>query len=430
MIPRYTLPEMAVIWSEEARLRRWLEIECLAVEGWARLGKVPRRAAIAIRRRARIVPRRMERIEAATRHDVTAFLAMVMGQVGPMGRYLHMGLTSSDVVDTALACQLVAACDLIAARVTAVRQILRRLARRHRYTLMIGRTHGVHAEPITFGLKLAVWYDELGRHGDRLAQMRPRLAVGKLSGAVGTYANIPPAVERYVLPRLGLKPAPVSTQVIQRDRHAEYFAVLAEMAGTVEKIAVEIRHLQRTEVREVEEPFGRGQQGSSAMPHKRNPVMAENLTGLARLVRQYAGAALENIVLWHERDISHSSVERVIGPDASIAIDFMLHRLAGILSGLRVDQVQMRANLERTDGLIFSQQLLLALVMAGCTRTMAYRVVQRVAMRARQAGGGFRAGISADPVVARYLTPAAIAACFDPRRHTRHVDAIFRRVFH
>src|SRR5881628_1957277 len=403
MLQRYTRAEMGCIWSEDARLARWLEIELALTDVLAERGEIPAAAARKLRAGARIDPARMRAIEDEVKHDVVAFVSAVAETVGDEGRFLHLGLTSSDVVDTAFALQLRDAADLLLAGLDRLRQAIRVQAERHRHTLMIGRTHGIHAEPITFGLKCASWWAELGHDRRRLAAAREGIAYGKLSGAVGTFANHDPAVERAVCMRLGLKPEPIATQVIPRDRHAELFTCLAVLAGTCERIALEIRHLQRTEVGEVAEPFAPGQKGSSAMPHKRNPVLAENVTGLARLVRGYAAAALENMALWHERDISHSSVERVIGPDATIVVDFMLARLAEVIEGLEVRPEVMRANLERLGGAIFSEQVLLALVRHGAKRDEAYRDV------------------------ARHLKPLDLATLFDMEHHLRHTQALFSR---
>ncbi len=423
MIDRYTRPEMGRLWSEEARLAGWLEVELALVDVLAARGEVPAEAARALRAKARVGVARMRAIEGEVKHDVIAFVSSVAEQVGDEGRFLHLGLTSSDVVDTAFALQLRDAADLLLAGLDRLRAAVRAQALRHRRTPMIGRTHGIHAEVITFGLKCASWYAELGRARRGLAAARATIAHGKLSGAVGTFANNDPAVEAAVLGRLGLRPEPIATQVVPRDRHARFFAELALGAGACERIALEIRHLQRTEVGEVAEPFAPGQKGSSAMPHKRNPVLAENVTGLARLVRGYAAAALENMALWHERDISHSSVERVIGPDATIALDFMLARLAGVIEGLEVRPEVMRANLERLGGAIFSEQVLLALVRRGAVRDEAYRWVQRCA----QAGGDFRQHLAADPDVVRHVKPAELATLFDIDHHLRHIDALFSR---
>lgn len=430
MISRYTLPEMAALWSEEEKFRRWLKLELLACEAWATEGAIPK-ATLAVITSAplRINRDRIQAIESEVRHDVIAFLTSITEQLGPEGRFLHLGLTSSDVVDSVFATQLTDALDRLAERVGAIQNILHTQIETYRDTVMIGRSHGIHAEPTTFGLKLALWYAAFDRHAARLREVRPRIAVGKLSGAVGTYAHLPPAVEAYVLGKLGLTAEPVATQIVQRDRHAEFFSVLAVIAGTVEQIAVEIRHLQRTEVLEVAEPFGKGQKGSSAMPHKRNPILCENLTGCARMIRSYAGAALENVALWHERDISHSSVERVIGPDATILLDFMLHRLAGVLEGLQVFPQRMAKNLDATRGLIFSQQLLLALIESGMTREDAYACVQQHAMRAWESAEDFRALVGSDPHITARLNAEQLAAVFDPQRHLQHVNEIIDRVF-
>ncbi len=424
MIPRYTRPEMGRLWSEEARLGRWLDVELALVDVLAESGEVPAAAARSLRDKARIDVARMQAIEAEVKHDVIAFVSAVAETVGDEGRFLHLGLTSSDVVDTAFALQLRDATDLLVAGLDRLCDAVRTQAIRHRRTIMIGRTHGIHAEAITFGLKCASWYAELARDRRRLRAAREAIAYGKLSGAVGTFANNDPAVEAAVCARLGLRPEPIATQVVPRDRHALLFAQLAILGGTCERIAVEIRHLQRTEVGEVAEPFGAGQKGSSAMPHKRNPILAENLTGLARLLRGWALAALEDMALWHERDISHSSVERVIGPDATITADFMLARLAGVIEGLEVRPDAMRANLERLGGAIFSEQVLLALVRRDVARDEAYRWVQRCALGA---GGDFRSRLAADPDVARHLAGADLDRLFDIEHHLRHIDHVFAR---
>ncbi len=428
MIPRYTLPRMGAVWAPAARYARWLEIELLACEAWAELGEVPREALAEIRAKAGFDPDRVDAIEREVRHDVVAFLTAVAERVGPASRYIHLGLTSSDILDTALALHLRDAADLLVEGLDRLLAILGQLALKHRATVMIGRTHGVHAEPTTFGLKAAGWYAEAARHRERLQRARAAIAAGKLSGAVGTFAHVPPSVEEYVCRRLGLAADPVSTQIVGRDRHAEFLAVLAGIAASLERIATEIRHLQRTEVREAEEPFAEGQTGSSAMPHKRNPVSCEQVCGLARVVRANAQAAFENVALWHERDISHSSVERVILPDSTILVDYMLVRTAEILEGLRVFPERMRRNLEATRGVIFSQQVLLALARKGASREAAYRLVQRHAMRAWEEGADFKALLREDPEVARYLTPADIENCFDLGYHLRHLDTIYARI--
>jgi len=423
MIDRYTRPEMARIWSEEGRLGRWLEVELAVVDALAERGQVPAAAARALRERARIDPARMRAIEAEVQHDVIAFVSAVCETVGDEGRFIHLGLTSSDVVDTAFALQLRDAADQLLTGLDGLRSAVKGQALRHRRTPMMGRTHGIHAEPITFGLKCASWYAELGRGRRGLAAARRTIAHGKLSGAVGTFANIDPSVEADVCARLGLSPEPIATQVVPRDRHATFFTQLAIVAGTCERIATEVRHLQRTEVGEAAEPFGRGQKGSSAMPHKRNPILTENLCGLARLVRSYAVAALEDMALWHERDISHSSVERVIGPDATIVVDFMLARLARVVEGLEVRADAMAANVARLGGAIYSEQVLLALVRRGVARDQAYRWIQRHAL----AGGDFQGALAGDAEIARHLDAAEIATLFDFDHHLRHIDALFTR---
>ena len=429
MIERYSRPEMASIWTQENKFKTWLEVECLAAEAWAELGVIPKEAAKAIRERSNFDPRRVEEIEKTTRHDVIAFLTNVAEYVGEEARYLHWGLTSSDMLDTANAVIMTQAMDLIIKDVEGLMAVIRRRAFEHKDTVMIGRSHGIHAEPITFGLKLAVWYDEMRRNRERLLGARERIAYGKISGAVGTFANVDPRVEAYVCERLGLKPAPASTQIIQRDRYAEVFCQLAVLASSCEKIAVEIRHLQRTEVLEAEEYFRPGQKGSSAMPHKRNPILTENITGLARLVRSYAIPALENVALWHERDISHSSVERVIGPDAFIACDFMLARLKGVLDKLVVYPERMKKNLNLLKGLIFSQQVLLVLTQKGVSREEAYRLVQRNAMKVWEGEGDFKSMLLADQELMSHLSKEEIEEIFDLGYHLKHVDTIFKRVF-
>jgi adenylosuccinate lyase len=435
MIRRYSRPAMAAIWAPENRLRLWLEIELEALEAMAGLGQVPPAAAAAVRAAAErgieaiIDPERIEAIEATTRHDVIAFLTHLEQVVGPEARHLHRGMTSSDLLDTAFACQLTQAADLLLAGLDQLLAALRRRAYEHKDTLCIGRSHGMHAEPTTFGLKLAGFYAEFARDRRRLETARAEVATCAISGAVGTFANVDPAVEAKVAARLGLEPEPISTQVIPRDRHAAFFAALAIIASGVERLATEIRHLQRTEVGEAAEPFARGQKGSSAMPHKRNPWMSENLCGLARLVRSYVIPALENVALWHERDIAHSSVERVIAPDATIGLDFALHRLTGIIERLEVDVARMRANLDSTQGLIHSQRVLLALTEAGLGRQEAYEIVQRHAMRAWRESVPLLALLRTDPEVTALIDEVALAALFELGYHTRHVDRIFARVF-
>jgi len=429
MIPRYTRPELGRIWEPENRFRRWLDVELAVVAAMAELGQIPVQAAEEIAARAGFDVDRIHAIEQETRHDVIAFLTCVAERVGPASRYIHLGLTSSDVLDTSLALLLREAADLILADLDDLLAVLKRRAFEHRDTVMIGRSHGVHAEPITFGLKLALWHAEMTRNQERLRRARETINVGKISGAVGTYANVEPRVEELACARLGLKAAPISTQVIQRDRHAEYFTALAVLASSVEKIATEIRHLQRTEVREAEEYFAEGQKGSSAMPHKRNPIGAENLCGLARLVRANAFAALENVALWHERDISHSSVERVIGPDSTILVDFMLHRLTGVVAALLVYPGKMADNLEKTGGLLYSQRVMLALTEKGLGREAAYALVQRHAMAVWTEGGTLKHRLAADPEVRRQLTAAELDQLFDLKYYLKHVGTIFARVF-
>ncbi len=433
MIERYTRPVMARIWSLENKYRKWLEVELYACEAWAELGVVPREAVEEIRARARVDVDRIQAIEREIHHDVIAFTTSLSEQVGAAARYLHYGLTSNDVVDTAQSALLKEACDVLIAGARRLTEAIARQARAHKDTVMIGRTHGVHAEPITFGLKLAVWYAEMQRNLERLERARAAVAVGKLSGSVGNYANVDPFVEEYVCRKMGLEPAPVSNQVLQRDRHAELATVLAIVAGSLEKFATEVRGLQKTETREVEEPFRAGQKGSSSMPHKRNPEKCERICGLARLVRGYAMAALEDQALWHERDISHSSVERVILPDATTVLDYMLDLFTDIVEHWHVYPENMRANLEKTGGLVFSQRVLLALVAKGMSREEAYGVVQRHAMQAWEAGlragaPTFRELVAADPEVQKRLSPEELAACFDYRQYLRHVDEVFARL--
>ncbi len=429
MIKRYTRDAMGRIWKEENKFHTWLLVEILACEGLAKIGQIPKKAAQNIRKRARFSIERIEAIEAETKHDVIAFLTNVAETVGPDARYIHLGMTSSDILDTAMAVRLRQASKIILRGCDRLLAALEKKALVHKRTVMVGRSHGIHAEPMTFGLKLALWFDEMRRNRIRMEHAVETISVGKLSGAVGTYANISPQVEAYVCRKLGLEVAPVSSQIIQRDRYAEYFAALAIVASTIEKIAVEIRHLQRTEVLEAEEYFSRGQKGSSAMPHKRNPVASENLSGLARLVRSNASAAFNNVALWHERDISHSSVERVIIPDTTIIIDYMLNRMTDIIRHLVVYPKRMQQNLELTRGLIFSQQVLLALARQGVSREEAYRMVQKQAMRAWKEHKDFRELVRSDPDIARYLGSEEIEGLFDVDSQLRHVDTIFARVF-
>ena len=429
MILRYTRPEMGRIWSDENKLRKWLEVEIASAEVVAEAGLIPRRAARAIRRKGRFSVERIREIENQVKHDVLAFTTNVAENVGREGRYLHYGLTSSDVVDTAQALQIREASERLLAGLRRLGGVLKRRAFEFKHTLMVGRTHGIHAEPITFGWKLANCYAENQRNTERLAYAAEQMRVGKISGAVGTYAPLSPALEKKICTKLGLLPAPVSSQVLQRDRHAFYLCTLAVVASSLEKIALEIRGLQRTEVREVEEYFSPQQKGSSAMPHKRNPVTAEQICGLARVVRANAQAALENVALWHERDISHSSVERVILPDSTILLDYLLDKTATLVDTLLVYPERMRENLDLLRGLIFSEQLLLDLVDKGASREEAYRWVQRNAMRVWETRQDFRALVERDPDILRYLKPREIARAFSVERQLGHVDAVFRRVF-
>ena len=429
MISRYTHPEMGAIWSEQRRYETWLAVELAAADAMAEAGLVPAEAARELRARAAFDITRIEAIEQETQHDVIAFTTAVAEKVGPAARWLHFGLTSSDVVDTAQAIQMREACDLIVKAVAGLMEAVRGRAEEHRRTPMIGRTHGVHAEPMTFGLKLALWYAELQRDLDRVLRARDIVSVGKISGAVGTFAHLDPSIEARVCARLGLQPAPVSSQIIQRDRHAELMTTLAITAASLEKFALEIRGLQKTEIGEVEEPFGKGQKGSSAMPHKRNPVGCEQITGLARLVRANAMAALENIALWHERDISHSSVERVILPDSFLALDHMLRRFTRIVLGMVVYPERMKENLNRSRGVVFSGTVLLELARRGISREQAYEWVQRNAMRSFHEQKDFKPLLLADADLMKVLTPADVEKAFDLNDQLRNVDAIFDRVF-
>lgn len=449
MIPRFTRPVMRDLWSSANRYRRWLEVEVLACQAQARLGRIPADAAERITAgAARMViddafVAEVDEIEQVVRHDVIAFVTAAARRLGEDGRFVHFGLTSYDIVDTALSSLMVEAIDIIRADLDALQAVLADLAVRQRRTLMVARTHGVHAEPMTFGLKMALWYADGLRNAERLSRARAEIAVGRLAGAVGTYANVEPYVEEYVCEKLGLRPAPVSTQVLQRDRHAFYLSTLAVLASCLERYGVEIRLLQRTEVREVEEPFEEGQKGSSAMPHKRNPVGSEQMSGLARVVRANAGAAMENIPLWHERDISNSSAERVIIPDSTTLVDYMLARFTGIMKGLLIYPERMLRNLEATRGLVYSQRVLLGLIDAGMSREEAYEVVQRHAMaawREADAVGGawelpdgrripdFRERLAGDPAVQARLTPDQLRACFDPTWYLRNADVVFERL--
>ncbi len=427
MIPRYSVPELTRIWSDEYRFDLWREIEVLYCEGMAAYGIIPKRAAREIRARAGFDVKRIEKIEERVRHDVIAFLTDMSSRIGPSGRYLHLGMTSSDLLDTALACQMTAAGREIAARLGKLRTVLRRQAIRHRRTPMIGRTHGMHAEPITFGLKLLVWHEEIGRGIDRLEAAIEEVRVGKMTGAVGTQTHIDHRVERFVMKRLGLATAKATTQIIQRDRHAAFVTSLALAAASLEKMAVEIRSLQRSDISEAEEPFTRGQKGSSAMPHKRNPILCERICGMARIIRANSLAAQENVALWHERDISHSSVERVILPDSTMLLAYMIEKFTWILSDLGVNKKRMRENLERTGGLVFSEHVLLRLVDRGIPREEAYSIVQDAAMESMRTGRSFRELLAGDRRARSLLSAEEIADLFDLDAHFKKIDFIFKR---
>ena len=429
MIPRYSLPEMAVIWEPENKFKIWLKIEILACEALAKKGEVPKSALKDIQTKSCFNVERIDEIEREVKHDVIAFLTCVAENIGESARYMHMGMTSSDVLDTALAVQMKQSATLILKELKAFKGVLEKQAKKYKLTPTIGRSHGIHAEPLTFGLKIANWYEEVNRNIERLKRARQTISYGQISGAVGTFACIDPDVEEYVCSRLGLKPAPVSSQVIQRDRHAEFFSTLAIIAGTIDKIATEIRHLQRTEVLEVEEFFSKGQKGSSAMPHKRNPIVSEQMSGLARVVRANAFAAMENIPLWHERDISHSSVERVIGPDSTILIHYMLKKMTKLMDGLIVYPENMMRNLEKTGGLIYSQSVLLALVRKGITREEAYKLVQKNAMQSWTTGKDFLKLLKKDKDIKKLLSVAEIDETFKLKTQFKNIDRIFKRVF-
>ena len=429
MIPRYTRPDMAKIWEPENRFRIWLEIETLACEAQAELGVIPKEVVPVIRAKGNFNIERIDAIEAEVKHDVIAFLTSVAEFVGPEARFIHQGMTSSDVLDTCLSVQMTQAADELLGDLDMLLESIKIRAYEHKDTICMGRSHGIHAEPVTFGLKLASFYAEMQRNRTRLAAARENIATGAISGAVGTFANIDPFVEEYVCRKMGLTPEPVSSQVIPRDRHAEYFCVLSIIASSMERIAIEIRHLQRTEVLEAEEQFTKGQKGSSAMPHKRNPILSENLTGQARYVRAMCIPALENVALWHERDISHSAVERYIAPDATVALDFSLRRLSGMIRNLVVYPANMLRNLNQMKGLVFSQKILLDLTQAGVSREDAYRLVQKNAMKVWEEGKDFQTELLADQEVVGALGEARIREAFDLSYHLKHVDTIFKRVF-
>jgi len=429
MISRYTLPEMGAVWSEENKFQKWLEVELAVCEVHAEMGTIPRDALEQIKSRARFSVDRINEIEKTTDHDVIAFTTNLAESIGEAARFVHYGLTSSDVVDTANALLLRDACDILLQKVDALLPVLQRRALEFKRTPQVGRTHGIHAEPTSFGLTFALWYDEMKRHRERLARARAAIAVGKISGAVGAFALLDPQVEEKVCALLNLKPAPVSTQIVQRDSYAEYLCTLAIIASSLDKFALQVRHWQRTEVREAQEKFKRGQKGSSAMPHKRNPILSERICGMARVVRAHSIVGLENVALWHERDISHSSAERVVLPDASIATDYMLHKMAGLVDGLVVYPERMLENLNATRGLIFSGQLLLALTQAGAARETAYEWVQRHAMKVWDEDGDFHSLVSADQDIAAHLSKAQIDAVFNLDTYLRNVDQVFARVF-
>jgi len=429
MIPRYSRPAMASLWEPESRYRTWLLVEVLACEANAKLGLIPARSLATIKKKAAFDIARIDELETIVKHDVIAFLTAVGEHVGPDSRFIHLGLTSSDVLDTSLAYLMQSAADIIIDDIRGLLVVLKKQALLYKDTVMIGRSHGIHAEPVTFGLKMALWYEEMQRNLERMLKARTVISVGKVSGAVGTFANIDPFVERYVCKELGLVPEAVATQVVQRDRHAEFLTTLALIASSIEKFSVELRHLQRTEVLEAEEYFSEGQKGSSAMPHKRNPISAENLSGLARVVRSNSIAAMENIALWHERDISHSSVERIIIPDSTILIDYMLSRFTKLVDRLFVYPKNMERNMAISRGLFHSETVMLALVEKGLTRETAYRFVQRNAMEVWKQGGDFAARLKADPDISKQLTMKEIDRCFELKHTLKKVDYIFKRVF-
>lgn len=428
MIERYTLPEMGGVWTDEHRLALWLKIEIAACEGWAKLGRIPEEAVDVIRRKAAFSWSRVQEIEEVTQHDVLAFLTNVAENVGDEAKHIHLGLTSSDVLDTALSLQLVEAADILLTKMEKLQDVLGRRALEHQDTLMMGRTHGIHAEPITLGLKFALWFDEMRRQKNRLEFAREEIRVGKISGAVGTFANVDPLVEAHVCQTLNLKPALISTQILQRDRHAFFMTTLAGIASSLDKMATELRNLQRTDVHEVEEAFAKGQKGSSAMPHKKNPITPERICGMARVIRANAQVALENVALWHERDISHSSAERMILPDSTIALDYMLHKMTQLIDRLQVFPEQMMINIDKGCGLIFSQRVMLALVSKGVSRENAYAMVQRNAMEAWNSKEQFKTLVAQDAGIREYLAEAEINELFDYGYHTKHVADIFKRL--
>ncbi|MBC8414681.1 MAG: adenylosuccinate lyase [Nitrospira sp.] len=429
MIPRYTRPAMGKIWEPERKYQAWLDVELAACEAWAQKGEIPKKSLATIKKKATFTVSRIDEIEEEVKHDIIAFLTSVAEHVGPDSRYIHKGLTSSDVVDTSLALLMRDAADIILEDIHTLMKVLKDNAHKYKDTVRMGRSHGIHAEPMTFGLTFALWYEEMKRNLKRMEAARETISYGQLSGPVGTFSSLPPAIETFVCKKLGLKPAPIATQVIQRDRHAEFMNTLALIAGTIEKISVEIRHLQRTEVLEVEEPFAKGQKGSSAMPHKRNPIATENMSGLARVVRSNALAAMENIPLWHERDISHSSVERIIIPDSTILIDYMLHRLTGVLKDLQVYPDRMLENLGRSFGLHCSQRVLITLTEKGLSREEAYSIVQKCAMKSWKDKKEFQGELEKDATVTKYIPAKEMGKLFDMKFYTKNVNYIFKRVF-
>lgn len=429
MIERYTLPKMKELWKEERKFEKWLEIELLVCEAYSKLSVIPQDALEEIRKRARFDPERIKELEKRTKHDVVAFIECVSESLGPLSRYFHMGLTSSDLLDTTFSLLLKEAAEIIISDIEDLLQVLKEKAEKYKYTPIMGRTHGMHAEPITFGLKLANFYDEMKRNLYRMQAAKEMVSYGKISGACGNYAHVPPFVEEYVLKKLGLKVAPISSQIVSRDYYAQFFTTLAIIGSTIEKMALEVRHLQRTEVNEAEEPFEPGQKGSSAMPHKRNPIASENLCGLSRLLRSYALASLENIALWHERDISHSSVERVIGPDATILTDFMLTRLKDLYKNLNVYPERMASNIKKSKGLFNSESILIELMKKGVPRVEAYSITQSIAMRCYEMGLDFSDEVRKDQDIRRYLSEKEIEDALSEEKYIRHVDTIFRRVF-
>ncbi len=430
MIERYRRPKMTALWEAKTKYRLWLKIELLVCEALAKEGEIPAALLNTIRSKARVNIPRIKQIEEKVKHDVIAFLSSITEQVGEAGRYLHWGMTSSDLVDTALAVSMRQATDLLIEDLNALMRVLKEKAFAHKETLMMGRSHGVHGEPITFGLKMALWHEESRRNLQRLIQARDEISVGKISGSMGTYAHLSPTIEAYVLKKLGLTPEPIANQIVQRDRHAYYMQVLALIAASLEKFATEIRHLQRTEVLEAEEPFEEGQKGSSSMPHKRNPIGCENICGLSRVIRSHAMAALENIPLWHERDISHSSVERIIIPDATLLLDFMLDRFTKIMDRLAVYPDAMIENMGKSNQMVFSQNVLLSLIRKGMKREDAYRIVQEISKKVFEKGGSFKKEVISHPALLSQLSKKDMLSCFDPKTYLKHIDHIYKRVFH